>query len=579
MILPVAIPSSIASRVFSGRQSMAVRRSRAGRRRLIVRRHRMRLAGRLAQPAKGELHAPGPDAGLLGARSHGRGSARASAGGRDRRLRLGLDGRGLRLRRSHSARLVRRADRAHQARRGDPADPRPLAGDDRDDRGHPRPPLQRPLPARARNVGPAGGGGLARTALRQAAGAHARIRGDRSQGARPGAPRLRGRYLHAAFARRAGQGPEADDRAGAGAHPYLHRGDRAEEHAARGRDRGRLAAGVLLDGARPPLALAARGGGRALRSLARRLRHRADGAGVDRRRHRPRPGRDASVRGAVRGRDGVAREELLQRAGAPLRLRGRRPGDPGPLSRRQEGGGCGGDPGGADRPGHDLRAARSGQGAARGLPGGKRRDADRVPDGLRCRAAQANHPRPRGDALNRTPGASGRRFLLAAFGDPGHAFPAIALGRELAARGHDVTLETWSRWREHAEREGMRFAAAPEYEVFPTDGRALKPYEAAVRASAETRELIRSVDPEFVVADILTVAATLAAELEDRPWATLVPHVMPMGEPDFPVYAVGAVYPRTRAGARLWRAARPLLMRGEQQGRDELNETRARVGL
>jgi UDP:flavonoid glycosyltransferase YjiC (YdhE family) len=142
-----------------------------------------------------------------------------------------------------------------------------------------------------------------------------------------------------------------------------------------------------------------------------------------------------------------------------------------------------------------------------------------------------------------------------------------------------VTLETWSRWREHAEREGMRFAAAPEYEVFPTDGRALKPYEAAVRASAETRELIRSVDPEFVVADILTVAATLAAELEDRPWATLVPHVMPMGEPDFPVYAVGAVYPRTRAGARLWRAARPLLMRGEQQGRDELNETRARVGL
>ena len=103
------------------------------------------------------------------------------------------------------------------------------------------------------------------------------------------------------------------------------------------------------------------------------------------------------------------------------------------------------------------------------------------------------------------------------------------------ARGHDVTLETWSKWREHAEREGMRFAAAPEYQVFPTQGRALKPYVAAVRASAETRSLIRSVDPEVVVADILTVAATLAAELEQRPWATLVPHVLPMGEPGFPV--------------------------------------------
>ena len=142
-----------------------------------------------------------------------------------------------------------------------------------------------------------------------------------------------------------------------------------------------------------------------------------------------------------------------------------------------------------------------------------------------------------------------------------------------------MTLETWSKWREHVEGEGMRFAAAPEYQVFPTEGRALKPYEAAVRASAETRSLIRAVDPDAVVADILTVAASLAAELEDRPWATLVPHVMPMGEPGFPVYAVGAVYPRTGFGERLWRTSRPLLMRGEQQGRDELNETRARVGL
>jgi UDP:flavonoid glycosyltransferase YjiC (YdhE family) len=142
-----------------------------------------------------------------------------------------------------------------------------------------------------------------------------------------------------------------------------------------------------------------------------------------------------------------------------------------------------------------------------------------------------------------------------------------------------VTLETWSKWSSHAEREGMRFAAAPEYQVFPSEGRALKPYAAAVRASAVTRELIRSVDPEVVVADILTVAATLAAELEQRPWATLVPHVLPMGEPGFPVYAVGAVYPRTAFGARLWRTTRPLLMRGEQQGREELNETRARVGL
>jgi UDP:flavonoid glycosyltransferase YjiC (YdhE family) len=140
-------------------------------------------------------------------------------------------------------------------------------------------------------------------------------------------------------------------------------------------------------------------------------------------------------------------------------------------------------------------------------------------------------------------------------------------------------LETWSRWREHVEREGMRFAGAPEYQVFPTRERPLKPYAAAVRASAETAQVIREVDPEIVVADILTVAAALAAELEERPWVTLVPHVMPMGEPGFPVYALGGVHPRTRAGARLWRLARPVLMRGEEQGRRELNGARERVGL
>jgi UDP:flavonoid glycosyltransferase YjiC (YdhE family) len=142
-----------------------------------------------------------------------------------------------------------------------------------------------------------------------------------------------------------------------------------------------------------------------------------------------------------------------------------------------------------------------------------------------------------------------------------------------------VTLETWARWREHTEREGMRFAAAPEYQVFPTTARPLKPYAAAVRACGETRRLIGEVDPELVVADILTVAASLAAEVEERPWATLVPHVLPTGGPGFPVYALGGVYPRTALGERLWGLTSPLLMKAEERGRVELNGARRRVGL
>jgi UDP:flavonoid glycosyltransferase YjiC (YdhE family) len=125
----------------------------------------------------------------------------------------------------------------------------------------------------------------------------------------------------------------------------------------------------------------------------------------------------------------------------------------------------------------------------------------------------------------------------------------------------------------------MRFAAAPEYQVFPTRDRPLKPYAAAVKASASTRELIRSFDPEVVVADIITVAGSLAAQAEGRLWATLVPHVMPTGERGFPVYSVGAVYPRSGLGRRMWELVRPMVMTGEEQGRVELNGARERVGL
>ena len=106
----------------------------------------------------------------------------------------------------------------------------------------------------------------------------------------------------------------------------------------------------------------------------------------------------------------------------------------------------------------------------------------------------------------------------------------------------------------------MRFEPAPEYQVFPTREQPLKPYEAAVRAAGVTREFVRSFDPEAVVADILTVAPALAAELEGVPVATLVPHVPPDLAPGFPPFSIGARRPRTRT-------ARGRVARGGPVGR------------
>lgn len=172
-----------------------------------------------------------------------------------------------------------------------------------------------------------------------------------------------------------------------------------------------------------------------------------------------------------------------------------------------------------------------------------------------------------------------RRILLGAFGDPGHAFPMIALGKALVDRGHEVTLQTWTRWQEHVEAEGMAFAPAPEYQVFPQGPEPLEFYEAVVHATADTIPLVRELQPELVVADILTLAPALAAEAVGVPWATLIPHVYPDGPPDFPIYSAGARLPRTAAGRAMWRRAHPLVQRGLERGRRELNETRARLGL
>ena len=86
-------------------------------------------------------------------------------------------------------------------------------------------------------------------------------------------------------------------------------------------------------------------------------------------------------------------------------------------------------------------------------------------------------------------------------------------------------------------------------------------------------------EPDLVVSDILTLAPTLAAEVAGVPHATLIPHVYPVQQPGMPLYSLGLRPPRTALGRLGWRATGPLLGMGLRRGRDELNETRARLGL
>ena len=171
------------------------------------------------------------------------------------------------------------------------------------------------------------------------------------------------------------------------------------------------------------------------------------------------------------------------------------------------------------------------------------------------------------------------RLLAAAFGDPGHSFPAIALARELRRRGHEVLVETWEHWRDAVEGEGLGFTAAQEYTVYPPPGPDTPDGQTAAAAARALARLMDGYRPDLVVSDILTLAPTLAAEVAGVPHATLIPHVYPVQRVGMPMYSIGMRPPRTAVGRLGWRAMGPLLAMGLRRGRDELNEIRARLGL
>lgn len=169
------------------------------------------------------------------------------------------------------------------------------------------------------------------------------------------------------------------------------------------------------------------------------------------------------------------------------------------------------------------------------------------------------------------------RILVAAFGDAGHAFPAIALARALRGRGHEVVVETWEQWRGAVEECGLGFRAAEEYKIFPPPPPGSDPGAAdAARALAPLFDELR---PDVVVSDILTVAPALAAELHGCPRATLVPHLYPVHQTGMPFFGFGVMPPRTPVGRAAWRAGRPVLEGGLRRGRRELNEMRTQLDL
>ncbi|HEY5977466.1 MAG TPA: nucleotide disphospho-sugar-binding domain-containing protein [Solirubrobacterales bacterium] len=171
------------------------------------------------------------------------------------------------------------------------------------------------------------------------------------------------------------------------------------------------------------------------------------------------------------------------------------------------------------------------------------------------------------------------RLLLAAFGDAGHVFPAIALGRALAERGHEVVVESWEERRGAVEGAGLGFTPAEEYRTFPPPDPDSDEGAHAADAARALLPLLEEMRPHAVVSDILTLAPALAAEKAGVPLATLIPHIYPVVESGLPFFAIGLKPARTPIGRGFWRAGTRALNIGLEHGRRDLNRQRERLGL
>ncbi len=188
-------------------------------------------------------------------------------------------------------------------------------------------------------------------------------------------------------------------------------------------------------------------------------------------------------------------------------------------------------------------------------------------------ARRARERRRHGDGAQSERHLSRRlRVVVATVGWTGHAYPAFALARELGARGHEVTVHTFERWRATVAELGAEFVAAREQMSFGEIGQGGGTPTLAEGAQ-ELAPLLNELRPDVVVHDLFTLAPALAAERAGLKRATLIPHPYPAAAPGLPPYTLGTLAPRTWLGGQIWRGLAPAI--GANLPNTKLRATRA----
>lgn len=192
------------------------------------------------------------------------------------------------------------------------------------------------------------------------------------------------------------------------------------------------------------------------------------------------------------------------------------------------------------------------------------------------------------------------KVLQAIWDGGGNTAPQLAIGRELVARGHEVTVLGNSVQRERIESEGLGFRAyehAPDADSSSPETDLVRDWEARTPLGAFgrlrdrlmygparlfARDVLDAMDADradIVVWDYLLLGAGLGAERAGARSAAVIHHINPLPRDGVPPFGPGFAPAKGMPGRMRDAAARRMLERSFMPGLKALNRARVELDL
>lgn len=174
------------------------------------------------------------------------------------------------------------------------------------------------------------------------------------------------------------------------------------------------------------------------------------------------------------------------------------------------------------------------------------------------------------------------RVALVAGPEPGHVFPAIALGLRFLAAGDEPVLVTGRERLETARSAGIEAVELagldPEDSDDDTDAGA-KIHQRAARMAGLNVAVLQQIRPDLVISDEITVCGGLAAEMLGLPWIELNPHPLYLPSRGLPPIGSGLAPGTGLRGRSRDAVMRALTARSVRSGQRQRAAARGRIGL